>query len=68
VALGTSSLTTCEAVLDNVAKGLFQIPLELSRSASEVRRLRHKYRVHRADFEVYRWGGNNRFRLFVRLD
>jgi predicted nucleic acid-binding protein len=109
-ALGTSPLTTCEAViaeschllrrvagapeavLDNVAKGLFQIPFELSTSASEVRRLMHKYRdrpadiadvclIHLAgqlrsgdiltldrDFEVYRWGGSNRFRMLVRLD
>jgi uncharacterized protein len=78
-----------EIVLENVAAGIFQIPLQLSASASEVRRLLHKYRDQNidladacliqlanefgtgeiltldSDFEVYRWGRDNPFRLLL---
>jgi uncharacterized protein len=32
-----------DAVLDNVERGIFQIPIQLSRSANLVRKLMHKY-------------------------
>ena len=78
-----------EAILANVAEGIFQIPLSLSQSAEQVRRTMHKYRdvdladaclIHLAtelasgeiltldrDFEVYRWGRNQAFRMLVPL-
>ncbi len=40
----------CEAVLENVSNGTFQIPFELTRSATAVRRILRKYRDCRADF------------------
>lgn len=39
-----------EAVMENVAKGLFQIPFRLSSSAAEVRRILAKYADLPADF------------------
>ena len=81
-----------EAVLANVAEGIFGLPLPLSKSASEVRRIMLKYRdleIDLADacliqmaseyrvsevltldreFQVYRWGRNNRFDLLIALD
>jgi predicted nucleic acid-binding protein len=39
-----------EDVLANVASGTFQIPFQLSVSASEVQRILHKYRDAPADF------------------
>lgn len=80
-----------ETVIENVAAGVFQIPLQLRQSASEVGSILHKYRdreidvadaclIHLAnhfgtgriltldrDFEIYRWGRNNRFELLIPL-
>lgn len=80
-----------EAVLDNVAAGIFQIPLPLPVCAKEVSRILSRYRrresdladaclVHLAgefstgdiltldrDFQFYRWGRNNTFRLLIPL-
>ena len=80
-----------EAILANVAEGIFQIPLSLTQSAEQVRRTMHKYRdvdidladaclIHLAtelasaeiltldrDFEVYRWGRKQAFRMLVPL-
>ena len=39
-----------EAVLANVAAGIFQIPFQLSRSAPDVRRILQKYGDRRIDF------------------
>jgi predicted nucleic acid-binding protein len=39
----------CEAVLDNVAAGIFQIPFRLSDSADRVRRILHQYRDRNID-------------------
>jgi predicted nucleic acid-binding protein len=80
-----------DAILENLETGAFQIPLSISRSAPQLRRIFRKYRdrevdladaclVHLADelrcgdiltldrdFEVYRWGGNRRFRILIPL-
>ena len=80
-----------EAVLENVASGVFVIPLPLSQIARDVVRIIRSYRdrnvdladaclVHLAndlgtgdiltldrDFEIYRWGRRNSFRLLVSL-
>jgi len=39
-----------EAVLQNVERGVFQIPFQLSRSAAPVRSIMHKYRNLPVDF------------------
>ncbi len=39
-----------EAVLENVARGVFQIPFQLSRSATSVQNIMRKYQDHPADF------------------
>ena len=39
-----------ETVLENVARGVFRIPFQLSRSAGPVRSIMHKYRDLPADF------------------
>lgn len=39
-----------DAILANVAAGVFQIPFQLSRSAAPVRRILHKYRDREVDF------------------
>jgi predicted nucleic acid-binding protein len=39
-----------ETVLENVERGVFQIPFQLSRAAAPVRNLLHKYRDLPADF------------------
>jgi predicted nucleic acid-binding protein len=39
-----------ETVLQNVGRGVFQIPFQLSRSAAPVRNIMRKYRVLPADF------------------
>ena len=39
-----------EAVVENVEKGVFQIPFSIHRSAAFVRRLIRKYRDHDIDF------------------
>ena len=39
-----------ETILENVARGVFQIPFQLSRSAASVRAIMRKYRNLRADF------------------
>ena len=39
-----------ETVLENVERGVFQIPFQLSRSAAPVRRIMRKYRDLPADF------------------
>ena len=81
-----------EAILGNVAAGIFRIPFSLSQSAGPVARIMHKYRdrgidladatlIHLAtelnspdiltldrDFEFYRWGRSNPFRLLIALD
>jgi uncharacterized protein len=81
-----------DAVLENVASGVFQIPLRLSECAPEVRRVMRKYRDRGVDladaclvqlagaigsgdiltldrdFDVYRWGANQRFRRLIRWD
>ena len=80
-----------EAVLQNVASGVFVLPLPLPQIAGDVVRIMRTYRdrnvdladaclVHLAnelgtgeiltldrDFEVYRWGRRNFFRLLVSL-
>lgn len=80
-----------EAVLANVGRGIFQIPVSLTQSAERVREILRKYRdveadladaclIHLAtelriadiltldrDFEHYRWGKNNIFRMIVPL-
>jgi len=38
-----------EAVIDNVAAGIFQIPFQLSREAAGVKRVLHKYRDRKMD-------------------
>ena len=38
-----------ETVMENVAAGVFQIPLQLSQSAHEIRRILQKYRDRRID-------------------
>jgi predicted nucleic acid-binding protein len=38
-----------EAILENIAAGIFQIPLQLSREAAGVKRILHKYRDHKID-------------------
>ncbi|MFZ0311058.1 MAG: PIN domain-containing protein [Candidatus Korobacteraceae bacterium] len=40
----------CETVLDNIAKGAFLVPFQLSPSASAVRSIMRKYRDLPADF------------------
>lgn len=81
-----------EAVIANVAAGIFQIPFSLKQSAQEVAHILRKYRdggidfadaclIHLAedlriadilsldsDFQHYRWGRNNPFRMLIRLD
>ena len=81
-----------EAVLGNVAAGIFRIPVALSQSAEQVARIMQKYGDRRIDladasliqlatelnspdiltldrdFEFYRWGRNNPFRLLIALD
>jgi uncharacterized protein len=81
-----------EAILANVAAGIFRIPVSLSQSAEQVGRIMHKYGdrridladaslIHLAtelnspdiltldrDFEFYRWGRSNPFRLLIALD
>jgi len=81
-----------EAVVANVAAGIFQVPFSLSESASEVCDIIRKYRdsgidfadaclIHLAtqlrtadiltldsDFQHYRWGRNNAFRMQIPLD
>jgi predicted nucleic acid-binding protein len=39
-----------ETILENVERGVFQIPFQLSRSAAAVRAITRKYRDSRADF------------------
>jgi predicted nucleic acid-binding protein len=39
-----------EAILENVEKGVFQIPFSIYRSATFVRRITRKYRDHGIDF------------------
>jgi uncharacterized protein len=39
-----------DAVLENVERGIFQIPLQVSRSANFIRRLMRKYRDRPMDF------------------
>jgi len=39
-----------ETVLENVARGVFQVPFQLSRSATPVRNIMRKYRDRPADF------------------
>jgi len=39
-----------EAILENVEKGIFQIPLSLSRSAGSIRHIIRKYRDQQIDF------------------
>ena len=39
-----------DAVLENVAHGIFQVPFQLSRSAASVRSIMRKYRDRPADF------------------
>jgi len=39
-----------DAVLENVERGIFQIPLQLSRSANPIRKLTRKYRDRPMDF------------------
>jgi len=39
-----------ETVLENVVRGVFQVPFQLSRSAVSVRSIMHKYRDQPADF------------------
>jgi uncharacterized protein len=39
-----------EAVIENVEKGVFLIPFQLSRSAAAVRHILRRYRDRRADF------------------
>jgi predicted nucleic acid-binding protein len=39
-----------ETILENVARGVFQIPFQLSRSAAPVRAIMRKYRDLRVDF------------------
>ncbi|MEX2262206.1 MAG: PIN domain-containing protein [Bryobacteraceae bacterium] len=39
-----------EAILENVAKGIFQVPFQISRSAAAVQRLIRKYRDVPIDF------------------
>jgi hypothetical protein len=48
------SITTPEAILENVEKGIFQVPLALSRLDS--------------DFEVYQWSRKRPFQLLILLD
>jgi predicted nucleic acid-binding protein len=81
-----------EAVVANVAAGIFQVPFSLTRSAEPVRDVLRKYShsgidfadaclIQLAtdlripdiltldrDFEHYRWGRNNAFRMLVPLD
>lgn len=38
-----------EAILDNVASGMFQIPLQLSRTASHIQRIFRKFRDREVD-------------------
>jgi predicted nucleic acid-binding protein len=81
-----------EAVLGNVATGIFRIPVALSQSAEQVARIMQKYGDRRIDladasliqlaaelnspdiltldrdFEFYRWGRSNPFRLLIALD
>jgi uncharacterized protein len=81
-----------EAILSNVAAGIFQVPFSLPQSAEQVARILHKYGdraidladaylIHLAtelnsaeiltldrDFEFYRWGRSNAFRLLIALD
>jgi predicted nucleic acid-binding protein len=78
-----------EAVLENVAGGVFLIPVSLSQSAREVSRVMQRYYDHKidladaclvhlanelgtgdiltldSDFDVYRWGRRNSFRLLL---
>ena len=80
-----------EAILSNVAAGIFQIPFSLPQSAEQVKRILNKYGdraidladaclIHLAtelnsadiltldrDFEFYRWGRNNTFRLLIPM-
>jgi hypothetical protein len=39
-----------EAILENVLAGTFQIPFQLSRSASQIQRVLRKYRDREVDF------------------
>ena len=81
-----------EAVLGNVAEGIFRIPVTLSQSAQQIARIMQKYGdrgidladaslIHLAtelsspdiltldsDFEFYRWGRSNPFRMLIGLD
>lgn len=81
-----------EAVMANVAAGIFQVPFSLVQSAEYVAHLMRKYAdngidladaclIHLAselrvpgiltldrDFEHYRWGKNNPFRMLIPLD
>jgi uncharacterized protein len=70
---------TSEAIIENVAAGIFQIPFQLSREAAGVKQVLRKYRDRRIrladefgtadiltldnDFAVYRWGRNRAFRM-----
>ena len=80
-----------QAVLENVAAGVFRIPLPLKAYARSMSRVQGKNRkretdladaslIHLAgefgigdiltldsDFQVYRWSGNNPFRLLIPL-
>lgn len=80
-----------EAVLANVAAGIFRIPVSLAQSAEQVRSIMHRYDEHRIgladaslihlanelntpdiltldrDFEFYRWGRSNSFRMLIPL-
>ena len=39
-----------EAILENVVSGIFQIPFQLSRSASQIQRVSRKYQDREVDF------------------
>lgn len=76
-----------EAVVENVAVGIFTVPFQLSQEAAAVNRILRKFRDRKIDladaclicladqfqtsdiltldkdFEVYRWGRNNPFRI-----
>jgi uncharacterized protein len=81
-----------EAVLGNVAAGIFRIPVTLPQSAEQVARIMRKYGDRKIDledasliylatelnspdiltldrdFEFYRWGRGNPFRLLIDLN
>lgn len=80
-----------EAVVENVAAGIFQIPFQLSRETAGVKQALRKYRDRKIDladaclirladefesadiltldkdFEIYRWGRNKPFNMFLSL-